>query len=161
MAVPSLRRAQAAEATVLAGLADRAYRHYVARIGLRPAPMDADYDLAVARDEVWVAVLGDAVAGFVVLRPDGEDLLLENIAVDPSYQGRGVGRILLDLADQRAQTLDLAGVRLYTHAKMTENQLLYERRGYVETGRVDEEGFDRLYFRKELPRSRGTRMPNT
>ena len=146
---------------MLASIAERAYRHYVARIGLRPAPMDTDYDLAVARDEVWVAVIADGVAGFVVLRPDGDDLLLENVAVDPPFQGQGVGRTLLDLAEQRAGSLGLDGVRLYTHAMMTENQRLYEQRGYVETRRVHEVGLDRVHYRKELPRSRGTRMPNT
>jgi ribosomal protein S18 acetylase RimI-like enzyme len=161
MAEPSLRRALAGDAPVLAGIADRAYGHYVARIGQRPAPMDADYDLNVARDEVWVADVDGELAGFVVLLPDGDDLLLENVAVDPPFQGRGVGQTLLDLTEQRARSLDLDGVRLYTHVRMTENQRLYERRGYVETGRVHEEGLDRVYYRKDLPRSRGTRMPNT
>ena len=73
------------------------------RIGIRPAPMDADYVHAVAHDEVWVAD-GDGPdpAGFVVLCAESDHLLLENVAVDPAYQGRGIGRTLLDLAEQRA-----------------------------------------------------------
>jgi ribosomal protein S18 acetylase RimI-like enzyme len=161
MPPPHLRRAQPEDAALLAGLAHRAYLPYVARIGRRPGPMDTDYDLAVAQDEVWMAVIGDELAGFVVLRPEDENLLLENIAVDPAFQGRGVGRTLLDLVEQRADGLGLDGIRLYTHAMMTENQRIYERRGYVETERVHEDGFDRLFYRKDLRRSRGTRMPNT
>jgi ribosomal protein S18 acetylase RimI-like enzyme len=111
--------------------------------------MDTDYAVAVERDEVWVAVVDEELAGFVVLRPAAGDLLLENVAVDPVLQGRGVGRMLLDLAEERARRLGLNGVRLYTNAAMTENQRLYETRGYVETGRVHEEGFDRIYYRQQ------------
>ena len=158
--MPSLRRATPADASLLAGIAERAYGGYVARIGRRPAPMDTDYDLAVMRDEVWVAVLDDAVAGFVVLRPGDDDLLLENVAVDPPFQGRGIGRMLLDFTEQRALSLDLDGVLLYTNVTMTENQALYENRGFVEIKRVQEEGLGRIYYRKRW-RTRGTRMPNT
>ena len=122
--------------------------------------MDTDYDLAVTRDEVWVAAIDDVVAGFVVLRPGDDDLLLENVAVDPPFQGHGIGRMLLDFTEERARSLDLDGVLLYTNVAMTENQALYEKRGFVETRRVHEEGLDRVYYRKRW-RTRGTRMPNT
>ena len=42
------------------------------------------------------------------------------------------------------------GIRLYTHVTMVENQALYERIGYVETGRTTEHGFTRVFYEKRL-----------
>jgi ribosomal protein S18 acetylase RimI-like enzyme len=150
VAIPSLRRAVASDAAALAAIAERAYAPYVPRIGLRPAPMDTDYARAVEQDEVWVADVDGVPAGLVVLRASDDDLLLENVAVDPAYQGQGVGRALLDLVEERAGALDLGSIRLYTHVLMTENQRIYERRGYVETHRQRERGFERVFYRKDL-----------
>ena len=41
-------------------------------------------------------------------------------------------------------------VELYTNAQMTENLSLYPRLGYAKTGRRMEDGFDRVFYRKEL-----------
>ena len=113
--------------------------------------MDADYAHAISADEAWV-VDGDdgALAGLLVLQPRRDDVLLENVAVDPAYQGRGIGRALLDLVEQRARDLGIGAIELFTHSLMTENQQIYERRGYVRTAQVDEEGFNRFYYRKDL-----------
>lgn len=113
--------------------------------------MDADYAHAVRHDEVWVIDgPGGAVLAFVVLVPGDGELLLENIAVDPSEQGRGLGRLLLDLAEQRAVALGATSVWLFTHVSMTENQRIYEARGYVETERRGEDGLERVFYRKRL-----------
>ena len=147
-----VRPAEPSDAPALAAIAERAYAPYVPRIGIRPAPMDADYVQAIAHDEVWVAD-GDGPdpAGFVVLCDESDHLLLENVAVDPAYQGRGLGRILLDLAERRAVEIGLPEVRLFTHVGMTENQQIYERRGYDETHRLQEEHFARVFYRKVVP----------
>ncbi|MBL7492439.1 GNAT family N-acetyltransferase [Frankia sp. AgB1.9] len=146
------RRARADDVPGLARLADRAYRPYLARMaGKRPAPMDADYAHAVGHDEAWVIPGPDGtVLAFVVLVPGDGELLLENIAVDPSEQGRGLGRLLLDLAEQRAVALGATSVWLFTHASMTENQAIYTARGYVETERGAEDGLERVFYRKRL-----------
>jgi ribosomal protein S18 acetylase RimI-like enzyme len=136
----------------MAELARRAYEPYLPRMaGQRPAPLDADYARAIAHDEAWVIPGPDgAVRAFVVLVPGERELLLENIAVDPAEQGRGLGRTLLDLAERRAAALGATAVRLFTHVSMTENQRIYTARGYVETGRHIEDGLGRVFYRKRL-----------
>jgi ribosomal protein S18 acetylase RimI-like enzyme len=152
--VLAVRKASAGDADRIKQIAAAAYAPYVARIGRPPAPMTADYDGAIGRGEVWVAVRDGAVVGFVVLvlRPD--HLLLENVAADPAHQGTGVGARLLALAEEHGA--ETGEVRLYTHVAMTENQAYYPRHGYVETHRASEDGFDRVFFRKRLrPDQRG------
>jgi len=128
----------------------RAYDHYVPRIGLRPAPMDADYEAIVRAGRAWVAETEGAVAGVLVLEALEDHLLIENVAVDPHLQGRGVGRALLAFAEARAAELGLPELRLYTHVKMTENQALYARLGYREVERRAEKGFARVFMSKRI-----------
>jgi GNAT superfamily N-acetyltransferase len=104
----------------------------------------------IARGEVWVAVEGDGLSGFVVLRAGPQSLLLESVAVSTPHRGRGVGRALIGFAEQHARDLGLRSVELYTNALMSENLRYYPRLGYVEYDRRSEHGFDRVYFRKPV-----------
>jgi ribosomal protein S18 acetylase RimI-like enzyme len=146
-----LRPAVAADVPELAALAVAAYAAYVPRLGRPPAPMTADYAGSVARGEVWVAVHGGAIVGLIVLVPRPDHLLLENVAVRPASQRAGVGSRLLELAERHARRLGLAEVRLYTNAAMTENLGYYARRGYIQTHRAEQGGFQRVFFAKRLP----------
>jgi len=76
---------------------------------------------------------------------------IDNIAVDPALQGRGLGRQLIDHAVRDATRLRLPALRLYTNVAMTENLLMYAKMGFVETHRALEGGFHRVYTRRNLP----------
>jgi ribosomal protein S18 acetylase RimI-like enzyme len=78
--------------------------------------------------------------------------LLDNIAIKPEFQGRGIGRILLDFAEKEAGRQGFSEIRLYTHVTMVENLALYKRIGFAETHRATVNGYDRVYMRKELGR---------
>jgi len=146
-----LRRATGADAPAVAAIAEAAYSPYLERMGgLRPGPMDTDYDAAVADTEAWVVEVDGAVAGFVLLVEEEGRMLLENVAVLPRLHGRGLGRLLLEHAERRTAELGLDRIRLHTHVTMVENQALYERTGYVETARRTEHGFTRVFYEKRL-----------
>jgi ribosomal protein S18 acetylase RimI-like enzyme len=146
-----LRPAEAADDSRLQVVAEAAYEGYVDRIGRAPAPMTADYTAAVRHGQVWVAEEHDEVVGLLVLVARPDHLLLENIAVLPSAQGRGIGARLLTLAEDRARQLQLGEIRLYTNEAMTENLAYYPRHGYVETHRAEQDGFRRVFFSRRLP----------
>jgi ribosomal protein S18 acetylase RimI-like enzyme len=150
LSVLRVRQAGSDDVAALRALAEAAYRGYVARIGRAPAPMTADYAAAVAAGEVWVAEEGGHVVGLLVLVPETDHLLLENVAVEPGAQGRGIGSWLLAHAEARAVALGLAEIRLYTNEAMTENLAYYPRRGYTETRRAEQNGFRRVFFRKAV-----------
>lgn len=129
-------------------IARAAYAPYVPRIGREPAPMVADFATSIAAGELWVA--GAPVAGFVVAYPRGDHWHLENVAVEPSAQGTGLGGALIAHVEAMARAARARAVELYTNAQMTGNRSLYPRLGYAETGRAVEGGFDRVFYRKEL-----------
>jgi ribosomal protein S18 acetylase RimI-like enzyme len=147
-----LRRAVAADAPAMQRIAEAAYAPYLPRMGgLRPGPMDTDYAEAVTRTEAWVAQAADRqVVGLLLLVAEDDGMLLENVAVLPSHHGRGTGRALLTLAEERAVAVGQTHIRLYTHETMVENQQLYERIGYVETHRTSEHGITRVFYDKRL-----------
>jgi ribosomal protein S18 acetylase RimI-like enzyme len=145
-----LRLAEAADVAELRAVAAAAYAIYIPRIGRPPAPVTADYATAINRREVWAAADGHGIIGLLVLVPEPDHLLLENIAVLPQAQGRGIGARLLALAEQEAVRLGFSEIRLYTNAAMTENQAYYPRHGYVETARAEQHGFQRVFYSKQL-----------
>ncbi len=146
----TIRPARPDEASAIAALVEESYQHYVPRIGLRPAPMDADYDADVMSQRVWVAEHDGAVSGVIVIGVEDGHLLVDNVAVSPPYQGQGIGSRLLDLAEDQARSAGITEIRLFTHEKMHENIAYYGRRGYVETHRQQENGFSRVFFSKYL-----------
>jgi ribosomal protein S18 acetylase RimI-like enzyme len=145
-----IRPAIAADEAAITGVVHDAYRHYIARIGREPGPMGDDYAARIAAGQSWVLDDAGAVAGIVVIEATPGHFLLDNIAVSPAFQGRGYGRILMEFVEGRAREAGYDHVRLYTHVMMTENIALYQKLGFVETGRVSEKGFDRVYMAKLL-----------
>jgi N-acetylglutamate synthase-like GNAT family acetyltransferase len=142
-----VRTAIAADVADIERLISEAYTPYVARIGREPAPMSVDYrTLVTATDQTWVLVDDSELMGVLVTIPQSDHLLIENVAIAPSAQGRGHGRTLLAYAERQARELGLPEIRLYTNAAMTENLTFYPRMGYRETERRAQDGFDRVFF---------------
>ena len=112
--------------------------------------MTYDYAEVVRGFDVTVAELGGEVVGLVVLGIDDEGFVLDNVAVDPARQGSGIGRALLEHAEQAARRAGYDSIYLYTHELMIENIALYERIGYVEYDRRREDWAARVFMRKQL-----------
>jgi len=147
------REIRPAEASDLAGIercAEDAYALYVPRIGRKPAPMIADFASQIAAGQVDVCCEGGRLLGYIVVYPRGDHLHVENVAVFSGLQGGGVGRLLMAHAEGVARGAGLAAIELYTNIHMTENQTFYPRLGYTETGRGEEAGFARVFYRKAL-----------
>jgi ribosomal protein S18 acetylase RimI-like enzyme len=145
-----IRLAEPGDVDALQAIAVAAYEKYLPRIGRPPAPMTADYARAIRDGQVWAAVQDGELSGFAVLITQPGYLELENIAVLPAAQGRGIGAQLLTLAEDRARELGIGEIRLYTNQAMTENLGYYARHGYAETHRAEQGGFNRVFFRKPV-----------
>ena len=95
-------------------------------------------------------VVSAALASSIALVDAGDHLVVNNVAVAPAHQGRGLGRALLAFAEDEARRRGLAEVRLHTHVAMADNLVMYPRLGYTETGRATQDGFHRVQFVKAL-----------
>ena len=91
------------------------------------------------------------VAGVIVLGQTNEGFCLDNVAVRPGLQGKGVGRLLMGLAESEASRQGFASIYLFTHELMTENRALYGKMGYVEYDHRVVDGYPRVFMRKALP----------
>jgi ribosomal protein S18 acetylase RimI-like enzyme len=147
---PSLRPATVADAPRLTEVVHAAYAHYVERLGGPPRPMTDDYTEVVRDYDVTVAERGGAIAGLIVLGSGEEGFFVDNVAVDPSHQGSGVGRALLEHAESAARRAGFDSIYLYTHELMAENLALYSRAGYVEYDRRLHGDARLVYLRKRL-----------
>ena len=146
-----LRTARPEDRVAVEAIVIAAYSIYVERIGKPPGPMLDDYAGLIAAGAVRVLEDPDgAVAAILVLLPKPDHLLLDNIAVRPDRQGRGLGRRLIAFAESEARRRGYAELRLYTHETMTENIALYTRLGFRETGRGQEAGYNRVFMTKPI-----------
>jgi GNAT superfamily N-acetyltransferase len=146
----TIRRAAESDATSVADCAVEAFRHYIPRLGLAPIPMTRDYGAAIANAQVWIATQHGETIAALVLDTTDEGFLIDVIAVLPQHQGTGVGRALLELAEQEALRQGHDSIYLFTNEKMTENRALYERIGYVEYKRLAFAERTRVFLRKPL-----------
>ncbi|MGH3727135.1 MAG: GNAT family N-acetyltransferase [Micromonosporaceae bacterium] len=89
-------------------------------------------DVVVPSRETWVAVVDGTVAAVMVLHGDW----LEQLYVDPPYQGRGIGGDLTTLAKRRCP----GGLRLWTFQVNAPAQRFYERHGFLAVERTDGAG---------------------
>lgn len=143
-----LRTATSDDLGAVEDIVRSAYSHYVSRIGQEPAPMLDDYSRLIREGRVHVIEHDGTVRGVLVLMPQEDAMLLDNVAVSPLAQGLGLGRKMLEFAERAAVDAGYRSIRLYTNEVMTENIALYTRIGYSETHRVEEKGLRRVYMIK-------------
>lgn len=94
------------------------------------------------------ARVGSRLVGAIRFQVDGDLLLIGRIAVAPDQQGAGIGRLLLDAAEQRSGA---ATAELFTGSLSEANIRLYESCGYVVSQRVpDGDGTEQVFLRKNL-----------
>ena len=146
----SIRRATTADAEAIASCVKAAYQHYIERMGKPPGPMLDDYEQVVKNHHVTVAQHEGEIVGVLVLISLQDGVLLDNVAVLPTFQGQKLGKRLMQLAEDEVKGRGYSEIQLYTHEKMTENIAMYTKMGYVEVSRRVVNGYDRVYMTKQL-----------
>lgn len=152
-----IRSATVEDLSVLQTIVNASYSKYIERMGKPPAPMLLNYTELPKGQDIFVLETisddkGSEIVGAITLAVDdaGGAVKISNVVVGPAAQGRGYGRVLMDFAEGMAREKGIDSLELYTNAKMHENISLYPNFGYIETGRRNEDGYDRVYFRKQL-----------
>lgn len=127
-----IRRAAGSDAAEVAEVWLRSFT--AALPGVRRAHTDDEVragirEVVVPGQETWVAVADGSVVAMMVR--EGNDL--DQLYVDPAWQGRGIGGRLVDVAKGRAPS----GLTLWTFQVNEAARRFYERHGFVARERTD------------------------
>lgn len=86
------------------------------------------------------------LSGCIFLRPEADCLYIGKLAVLPSAQGKGIGRSLLDIAEETARDLRLPALRLETRIELVDNHSTFAAWGFARTAEKSHPGFTRVTF---------------
>lgn len=148
----AVEAAKIEDAPIIKSMVHAAYAKYVDRIGREPAPMTADYTELLQTHDVRVLRTSDngKIVAAVVLSTDADSVKINNLVVDQAAQGKGYGKVMMNYAEDVARARGRPALTLFTNVKMWENMVFYPKLGFVETERRNEDGYDRVYYRKDL-----------
>jgi len=113
------------------------------------------YLLSKANAETLIAEEQGKAAGYAMLLFNtGTSLArLYSLAVDPAWQGKGIGRALMQATEELAIKHGSVAMRLEVRADGAHARALYESQGYRQIGHVDdyyEDGMQALRYEKRL-----------
>jgi N-acetylglutamate synthase-like GNAT family acetyltransferase len=147
-----LRQAVLTDAVAITELTRAAYAGYIPLIGREPLPMRVDYDLALQSNVFWLLEQEQELVALLELKLEADHLLIVNVAVKPLFQGFGLGKRLLLLAESEARRLERFELQLYTNERFTKNIAIYQGLGFQETHRQKppESDTDTVYMKKLL-----------
>jgi GNAT superfamily N-acetyltransferase len=152
--MPTIRLLQPSDSfDELTALLHRAYAR-LAAMGLNYTAVDQPPEVTAKRvrgGTCYVATEGDRIVGTIVVQPtyannecsyltrDGVACAMQ-FAVDPDQQGKGVGRALLEQAEQWARQEGFSELAMDTAEPATHLVSLYQRLGYTKVDVIQREG---------------------
>jgi ribosomal protein S18 acetylase RimI-like enzyme len=139
----TIRRADTRDAALLEALARQIWTpHYTPLIGSE----QVDYMLdqfqskdAIRRDiengYVYdIAFVGNDACGYSATRNDGDSHFLSKLYVRENCRGRGIARMLVSCAAQRARQAGAAAIRLTCNKRNADSLAAYARLGFTVAG---------------------------
>lgn len=143
----SIRKAIINDARNLKSCMEMSYSKYLNRLNGKPLPpMEVDYEEEIANFPVWVAEFNKEIVGGLILMFEDDYATIANVAVRSDFQGKGLGRGLIDFAESEAKSRGYSEIRLATHILLTENVSFYHNLGWIEIGRDE----TRVYMKKNI-----------
>ncbi len=113
--------------------------------------MTADYDRAVRDHRIDVLEADGELLALIEMIPAADLLWIQNIAVGESRQGSGLGRLLLDHAEEIARQSGLREIKLNTNAAFAANLSFYLHMGFLEVSREPlPDGGTMVFFTKPV-----------
>lgn len=71
------------------------------------------------------------MAGFITVMPNGKELFLDMIAVEPNQQGRGWGSLLIRKAEMYAKDKGCDTIRLFVDEENANARRFYDKHGFA------------------------------
>jgi hypothetical protein len=97
---------------------------------------DIGFALAGPASTILVGRIAGAIAGAVMVGHDGHRGAVYYLAVDPPLQGRGLGRLLLDSAEQWLRSRGVCKLNLMIRPENAAVRAFYEACGYAVEDRL-------------------------
>ena len=112
----------------------RAFTPYVRKLGREPtAGLYRRLEAAISRGDVYVGLDETGIVGVVATSRRGDEMVIEQLGVDPARQGAGIGGWLLEQIEQTARHDRMKALSLLTAEMMSGLLRLYKRHGFLET----------------------------
>ncbi|WP_193171373.1 GNAT family N-acetyltransferase [Nisaea nitritireducens] len=146
----NFRDAQPEDVKTILALVSAAYAKWIPVIGREPKPMNADYEKALREHDFALLCIGEEIAGLIETMTRDDHIWIENVAVSPAQQGMGLGRRLLQHAEEIAKRSGRTKLSLLTNADFKANVTFYEKVGYVTTSTEPFMGGTTVYMTKTL-----------
>ena len=100
---------------------------------------------------IFFALDGDIIAGTVALIPMSDGILeLSKMAVDPAYQGKGIGQELMAHCIAFAKAKNLPKLILYSNTKLENAIYIYRKWGFVEIPLEADNIYERSNIKMEI-----------
>ena len=90
-------------------------------------------EAAIESGGVYVALDGSNIVGLAATTRQSDELIIDQLGVDPARQGEGIGSWLLQNIEQTARSERMKVISLQTAEMMTDLLRLYARHGFRET----------------------------
>ncbi|AXI00815.1 GNAT family N-acetyltransferase [Sporosarcina sp. PTS2304] len=143
----NIRKADLNDAGELQKCMHKAYLKYSDRINIKTLPpMNVNYKDEIASFPVWIVEFNNQIIAGLVLVFEEDYASLANIAIDPDFQAKGLGKFLLKFAEQETRSKGYTEMKLATHVLFTENVLFYNKQGWI---LVDQDE-TKVYMKKYL-----------
>ena len=122
-------------------------------------PNETVFSQDVAKGQLWVAEIGNQIAGVAALTEDQEPeyaqvgfdlsqraVVTHRLAVDPAFRGQGVAMALLAKSEQLALERGIHFLRIDTNSENQLTQTLFPKAGYTYAGEITLSFRPRLRF---------------
>ncbi|CCE07954.1 putative transcriptional regulatory protein, MarR family with a Acetyltransferase (GNAT) domain [Bradyrhizobium sp. STM 3843] len=108
-------------------------------------------DMMAPRGAFFIALSDGLPLGCVGLKGTGGAVAeIKRLWVAPAARGIGLGRRLMDAAEDAARKLSIKILRLDTNSVLSEARQLYRRTGWTEIDRFNDDPYPDLFFEKRL-----------
>jgi predicted N-acetyltransferase YhbS len=91
----------------------------------------------------FLATSEGRIVGCVFVVEREHDCYIGKLAVEPELQGQGIGKRLVEVAEEFAMTRGKAALELQTRIELAANHAAFARLGFRETARTAHDGYDR------------------
>lgn len=139
----SIERADVQDASAITEIKIAAYNQevntYLGRNGGPPGYDSIESQIHIIKNFISYKIILDShiIGGFFLITIDKETMRFEDFVINPIYQGKGYGYRTMELIEENYR--DILVWQLSTPVFSKVNQYLYEKFGYTEVSRDDNE----------------------